>query len=160
MRKTLFFIFFICFTGITVFSAPSKKSVIQTIKQISKRVPGIFGVAAVHLQSGQSIEINAHKQFPTASTYKVAIGAYCLSLLDNNVIDKQKKITITKQTMRRYCFVSPGQRLSVKQLIYLMIKKSDNAASDIILKMVGGGNAVTQWLQKKTSTDFVLIDLR
>jgi len=128
---------------------PSKSLIIKAIEQICKEVPGIFGISALHLERNQALEFNAHKRFPMASTYKVPIGAYCLSLLDKGVINKQLKVKITPRTMRRYCFVAPGQILPLKKLIKLMLERSDNATADIILKLVGGGRAVTRWLQTK-----------
>ncbi len=139
----------LCFTEIVATTTLSKTSVTQGINKICQTVPGVFGISALHLENHQSIEINEHKHFPMASTYKIPIAAYCLSLLDSGAIDRNIKTTITKQEMRRFCFVSPGQQLSIKKLLTLMLEKSDNATSDIILKMVGGGNAVTRWLRRQ-----------
>jgi beta-lactamase class A len=121
----------------------------QSIKQITQSVPGVFGISTLHLESGQRIEINADQAFPMASSYKLPIACYCLELLDADKIDGMRKRVITKTDMRRYSCVTPGQRLTAREMMQLMIEKSCNATTDIILKMVGGGNKVTQWLQTK-----------
>lgn len=140
---------FLCFLSKDISCAiPPKASVVRSIKKICQKIPGEFGIAALHIDSGRSLEINSRRRFPMASTYKIPIGAYCFALIDQKKIRYQRKKRITKNDMRRFCFVSPGQTLSVKKLLKLMLEKSDNATSDIVLKMVGGGKAVTRWLRK------------
>ena len=151
--RTLILGIVLCFIEILVATPTSNVSIEQSIKSISQTVPGIFGISALHLESGKSIEINAHQRFPMASTYKLPIVIYFLSLIDSGKIDAQAKATITKNDIRRFCFVSPGQCMSCRELMKLMMENSDNATSDIILKMAGGGNKVTQWFHKQNIND-------
>jgi beta-lactamase class A len=152
MYKKQFFIFFsfiIYFTGTSIFAKPSSVSIIKEIQQISNSVPGTFGISASLLKNNNtSININADTFFPMASTYKIPICMYCLYLIEKGKLNDKQKITITERNKRRVCFTSLGQQVSIKKLINLMIESSDNAASDIILQKVGGGNAVTRWLRK------------
>ena len=49
----------------TLFSIPkSNISIEQSIKSISQTVPGIFGISALHLESGKWVELNAYQRFP------------------------------------------------------------------------------------------------
>ena len=130
----------------TVTAAPIKTPIEATIKQIGLSVPGVLGVATLHLENGNRIEINANQPFPMASTYKLPIALYALSLVDSKKLDLNTQKKITAHDIRSFCFVRPNQKLSIKELVRLSIEKSDNATPDILLKMVGGGSAVTAWL--------------
>ncbi|MFH0898046.1 MAG: serine hydrolase [bacterium] len=122
-------------------------SITQRIEKISKSIPGTFGVAALHIESNKKIAFNGNVRFPMASTYKIPIALYCLSLVDQEKRTLQSQKIITPYDLRRFCFLKPNQCVSLATLIQLMIEKSDNAASDLILKIVGGPHAVTQWLE-------------
>ncbi len=109
---------------------------------------GYFGFAVQHIEKRQGFAFNSDKFFPMASTYKLQIAAYCLHLVDNKKLSLQKKYVVKSCDLRRVCFISQNQRVSISELIKLMIEKSGNASTDIILKIVGGPRAVNVWLNK------------
>ena len=143
--------------AVTVFSisiqlypvVKQQSSIQQTIKEIIKPIPGNIGISALHIESKQRVCINDDQFFPMASTYKLPIALYFLSLVDSGKCNLQTKKKVTKYNVRRYCFIQPNQNLSLKKLVQLMLSKSDNAASDMIFNLVGGGKTLTQWLQKQ-----------
>lgn len=127
----------------------NETSINQYIEKISKTTPGTIGVAALHIEKNQLIEFNGDTRFPMASTYKLPIALYCLSLAEEGKINLQSKMIATKYVRRRFCFnIKLNEKLSITKLIQLMIEESDNTASDMILKVVGGPRTITEWLQK------------
>ncbi len=125
-------------------------SIEQRIEQIRRSVPGEIGVAALHIESGKRVEFDGNKRFPMASTYKIPIALCCLSLVDQGVLSLEKTVKLSAFDIRRgSCSLKVGQELSLKELLELTLEHSDNTTSDIILKMVGGGNAVTRWVHKQ-----------
>ncbi len=119
----------------------------KRIENISKTLsPGYIGVAAKHIESKRHFEFNADLSFPMASTYKLPIAIYCLHLVDNKKLNLTNKIKVNQYNLRRGCHIKAGRSYSISKLIQLMIEKSDNAASDLILKTVGGPAVVTNWL--------------
>jgi beta-lactamase class A len=111
-----------------------------------------MGVAALHIESGQRVEVNGNKRFPMASTAKLAIALYCLSLVDRGVLSLRQKVLITPQDVRlhRGCYrLLAHHSYSIKRLIKLSIEVSDNAAPDKLLKIIGGPEAVTAWLRQQ-----------
>ncbi len=88
------------------------------------------GVAALDLNTGESISIKGDTPFPMASTVKVAIAALYLSQVDHH--QKSLDDTIHGESVRG---------LMGKMLIY-----SDNRAADVLFKDVGGPHAVRHWL--------------
>ena len=125
----------------------------QRIKKLIQPVPGQTGVAALHLENGQRIEVNGNVRFPMASTYKVPIALCYMSMVDKGTYSLHDTKTFTGYDLRRGCNICSGQKLSTEKIIHLMLEQSDNAASDMILKMVGGGTVVTDWLRAQGIND-------
>jgi beta-lactamase class A len=88
------------------------------------------GIAALDLNTGESLSIKGDTPFPMASTVKVAIAALYLSQVDHG--RKTLDDTIGGQ--------------SVRSLMARMLIHSDNRAADILFKDVGGPHAVHKWL--------------
>jgi beta-lactamase class A len=145
MRRFLY-CFLHSLLGIASTLFASQNTLEQQIKKLIKNVPGQAGVAALHLGSGQRIEVNGNIRFPLLSTYKIPIALCCLSKIDSGTVNLHDKKKFTEEDLRRGCNIFSGQSLSIEKIIRLMLEKSDNAASDMILKMVGGGKVVTDWL--------------
>lgn len=98
---------------------------------------GRLGVAATDLETGKTVTFAGSHPFPMASTVKVAIaGAYLAG------VDKGR---FNLDQLYRY-----GRRatLSASQLMERMLIRSDNGAADILLKAVGGPEAVNAWLSR------------
>ena len=96
---------------------------------------GTVGIAVRDLHSGQSIGINNDTLFPMASTYKVAVAGKIFSLADAGAL------SLDEQLPRL------GAPLSVTTLLELMLTRSDNEATDLLVARAGGPQAVNRWLQ-------------
>jgi len=88
------------------------------------------GIAALDLNTGESVSIKGDTPFPMASTVKVAIAALYLSQVDHG-----------RKTLDDKIGGQPVRKLMARMLIH-----SDNRAADILFKDVGGPRAVHQWL--------------
>jgi beta-lactamase class A len=88
------------------------------------------GIAALDLNSGESISIKGNTPFPMASTVKVAVAALYLAQVDHG--RRSLDDTINGQ---------PVRGLMARMLIH-----SDNRATDILLKDLGGPTALHDWL--------------
>jgi beta-lactamase class A len=111
-------------------ASPDLVSVEQQLQSLMADKSADVGIAALDLNTGESLSIKGDTPFPMASTVKVAIAALYLSQVDHG----QKTLDDTIQG-------EPVRRLMAKMLIY-----SDNHAADILFKDVGGPRAVHQWL--------------
>jgi beta-lactamase class A len=111
-------------------SSPDLVSVEQQLQSLMSDKTADVGVAALDLNTGESLSIKGDTPFPMASTVKVAIAALYLSQVDHG--QKTLDDTIRGESVRT---------LMGKMLIY-----SDNRAADILFKDVGGPHAVHRWL--------------
>ena len=117
-----------------------------------------IGLAAVHLESGKRVVLNGDTRFPLASTYKIPMAAYALHLvgtgrltLDQLIEVRQKDLVISSSITR--LFPHPGIHLSLLNLMEATLIQSDNTATDVLLRTIGGGPAVTDWLESQDIRD-------
>ncbi|NEQ05701.1 MAG: class A beta-lactamase [Moorea sp. SIO4E2] len=112
---------------------------------------GTAGVAARPVEGGCLILLNAKKWFPMASTVKVPIAMALLDQVDagNLRLDKLVEIDDSEWVLSPVVaseFVHPGVALSVANLIEVMITQSDNTTTDVCLRLVGGPDAVDDYV--------------
>lgn len=113
--------------------AATSPELIGLERQLSSLVgsrPGEYGIAAIDLRDGTSVSINGETPFPMASTVKVAIAATYLAQVDHG--------------RRKLDDVIAGR--SAAKLMELMITRSDNVATDLLLANLGGPVTVQQWI--------------
>jgi beta-lactamase class A len=111
-------------------SSPALSSLEDQLSALVANKSADVGIAALDLNTGETVSIKGNTPFPMASTVKVAIAALYLADVDHG--RRSLDDTINGQ---------PVRTLMRKMLIY-----SDNHAADILFKDVGGPNAVQQWL--------------
>jgi beta-lactamase class A len=112
-------------------TTPQLQSLEQRLAILAVNNPGEYGMAALDLASGEIVSFNGNKRFPMASTVKVAIAVTYLAQVDSgqrSLDDKAGGVTAAK-------------------LIELMITRSDNQATDLLLTMLGGPATVQHWLR-------------
>jgi beta-lactamase class A len=133
MRFTLVLLSLFAFMAQPV-SAASSPSMVTLEQQIAGLVAGKsadVGIAALDLTSGESISVKGNTPFPMASTVKVAVAALYLAQVDHG----RRSLDDTINGM------------SASSLMKRMLIHSDNRATDILLKDLGGPRALDDWLQ-------------
>lgn len=91
-----------------------------------------LGVAVLDLKSGQSVSVRGNRRYPMASTVKIAVAAMYLANVENGHRTLGDRIS--------------GQ--SASRLMERMIIHSDNPATDLLLRDMGGPDALQEWLQR------------
>ncbi len=123
---------------------------IQRLAAISH---GTVGVALVHLESGRSLYYNKGERFPMASTFKVPVAVEVLHRVDAGDFTLDSMITLKPGDLHpgsgtlTNLFNHPGVSLSVRNLMELMLRISDNSAADLMLRTAGGSDAVNARLK-------------
>ncbi len=102
---------------------------------------GRMGVAAVHLDTGETIAVNADERFPTASAIKTAVMVEVFHRIADGRLRKDQLVTLTDDVKVGGSGVLPslhaGGQYSVSDLVYLMIALSDNTATNLLVALVG-----------------------
>src|SRR5690606_30826493 len=126
----------------------------REIARLAELAGGTVGVAAVHLETGRAVYLNRTERFPMASAYKVPIAVELLTRVDRGEVRLDSLIEIRPEDLHpgsgtlTSLFDDPGVILSVHNLLELMLLISDNSATDILLRLAGGGDAVTARLRE------------
>jgi beta-lactamase class A len=119
------------------------------ITRLAKITDGEVGLTAIHIESGRRVALHETDRFPMASTFKVPIAVQILSRVDRGEIRLDQMITLEPHDLHpgsgtlSNLFKQPGVSLSVRNLMELMLLISDNSATDIVLRLAGGPEAVT-----------------
>src|SRR6185312_16526758 len=109
------------------------------IRRIAAPIGGVFGVAALRVDgSGPTIAVNGSEAFPLASTYKIPIAGAVLKRVDDGSLALQTLLDVPTDNMIGDAVIAgnlrhPGIRLSVHNLLEVMITQSDNTATDVLM---------------------------
>jgi beta-lactamase class A len=107
---------------------------------------GTLGVAATYLPTQETVLYNATTVFPTASTIKVAIIAELLTQAAEGRLALTDTVPVLESDQVAGSGVlaelTPGTHYSLRDLAFLAIAISDNTASNLCLRAVGGKDVV------------------
>jgi beta-lactamase class A len=120
-------------------AAASSSNLAGLEQQLSYLVAGKsadVGIAALDLNTGETVSIKGNTPFPMASTVKVAVAALYLAQVDHG----RRSLDDTINGV-------PARRLMARMLIH-----SDNRATDMLLKDLGGPRVLHNWLQENGVT--------
>ncbi len=133
---------------------PGLERLREEIARLEPMSGGTVGVAAIHLQSGREIYFKGDERFPMASTYKVPIAVQLLSRVEAGEISLRDMIELTPEDLHpgsgtlSELFDDPGVILSLHNLLELMLLISDNSATDLVLAVAGGSEAVNGRMER------------
>ena len=103
-----------------------------------------FGIAVQHIESGQETLINAEVVFPTASVFKVPVMVEVFKQARAGKFDLDDCLeletgykTLTSGVLLH---LQDGLRLTIRDLLTLMIIVSDNTATTMLMERVGPQN--------------------
>jgi beta-lactamase class A len=123
------------------------------LKRMVAPTAAVVGVSALHLESGQRVGLNADSTFPMVSVYKVAIAACVLKQVERQCLALAQMIELTVRDLSpgsgliKDHLTVPGASLSIQNLLRLTLRVSDNSASDLLLRLVGGATIVNNFLR-------------
>src|SRR6188768_2319239 len=113
-------------------SSPSMSSLEQQLEAMAAGSSADIGIAALDLRTGETVSIKGNTPFPMASTVKVAVAALYLAQVDHG---------------RRSLDDTIGG-VSARSLMGRMLIHSDNRATDILIRDLGGPARLNAWLKE------------
>ena len=124
----------------------SQSSAEAQLAELESAAGGRLGVVGFNTGSGARIQHRAHERFPLCSTFKLMLAAAVLersakdtSLLSKNVSYSKSDLIEHSPITEKH--VSTG--MTVAAMCAATIQYSDNAAANLLLKVLGGPSAVT-----------------
>jgi beta-lactamase class A len=141
-------------SGITISNADRTNELRARIEQISHVDRGRVGLTATVLETGESVALNGDQQFPMQSVYKFPIAMAVLAQVDRGKLKLDQQVRVEASDFVSDLQHSPirdenpqGVELSLAELLKYMVSESDGTACDVLLKLVGGPEVVTQFLR-------------
>lgn len=119
------------------------------VARLAKISDGVVGMSALHVESNRRFQFHGEERFPMASSYKVPIAVQLLARVDRGELRLDQMVTLEAHDlhpgsgMLSSLLNKPGVALSLRNLLELMLLISDNSATDIVLRLAGGPQAVT-----------------
>jgi beta-lactamase class A len=141
--------------GITTLSAQPRQSPLQrlqsSIERITASVNATWGIYVKSIETNEEVAIGADRQMETMSTIKIPLMIEVFEQIKAGKFKLTDKYTFDAADLRGGTGVirslEPGAVLTVKDLITLMVIVSDNTATDVLYKMVGGPDAVNRRME-------------
>ena len=133
LRGILFWLLAVT-AGPALAEAPSGLRFLEArLTNLSSASPGNIGIAALDLQTGEMVSVHGDEAFPMASTVKVAVAANYLAQVEFGRRSLDDRI---------------GGRTAA-HLMDAMITRSDNRATDLLIRNLGGPAKVQEWLDQR-----------
>lgn len=153
-------LFFAPLPSADAFGPPPKPLVQQTAQakllaefsRFATLSDGTVGIVVRDLQTGETQALNGDTLFPMASAYKVAVAGRIFALVDAGQVRLDDQLALDPALASEggiaWMFSRPGATLSVGRLLELMLQKSDNNATDVLVARAGGPQAITGFVTK------------
>jgi beta-lactamase class A len=107
--------------------------------------PGLLGLAAKNLATGETVELNGDVRFPTASLIKVALMVEVHHRFADGSLRKEQLVTLREADKAGdepvvLNQLHDGLALTVNDLVALMIAFSDNTATNLLVALTGAAH--------------------
>lgn len=124
------------------------------LAEVVTAAKGRVGVGAVLVETGEVAYLDRTGQYPMQSVYKLPIAMTVLKMIDEGKVRLDQEISITPDDFVRVGFYSPirsnnpnGVVMQVGEILSRSISESDGTASDVLLDLAGGPEAVMAYLK-------------
>ncbi|MCB9653421.1 MAG: serine hydrolase [Deltaproteobacteria bacterium] len=122
-------------------AAPWTHAMDETVKALGRRFPGTFGVIVSDVDRGFRFAYNEERAFYLASDVKLAFMIGVFRQRERGDLRLEDTLTYGPEDIRdgspRLHDVAEGSKITIAELLDLMIRSSDNAASDLLSRHVG-----------------------
>src|SRR5690606_28311906 len=134
----------------------------KKFEEIAAASKGIVGAAALNFETGETASVNGIDRFPMQSVYKLPIALTVNQQIKDRklALEQNYTVEINKDIMVGENMHSPirdkfpdGTTMPVDDVVRYAVSESDGTASDVLMKLVGGPNAVQEYLTSIGITD-------
>lgn len=122
------------------------------LRELINAFSGETHIYAENLTTGEVIDVNGESTHLAASEAKVFLLLDYAEKVADGALDPARRITLKEEDrvlgsgiLR---FENPGNEISLSFLAYLMMSISDNMATNILLREVGGPDAIDAFLER------------
>jgi beta-lactamase class A len=136
------------------FSTYAQGTLAERWRVIAADASGRVGAGALLLESRENATLNGSSHFPMQSVYKLPISMVVLHKVDQDLLSLDQIVNVQPAEYVPNNKHSPlrdqspkGTRKTIRELIQYALVDSDGTASDVLLKLAGGPQAVTRYVR-------------
>jgi beta-lactamase class A len=126
----------------------------DSLAHIAASIDGRLGIAVTRGDSGTTILVHGHEHFPMMSVFKFPIALYILHQVDQRKLTLAAVVPVQKDDWKLYSPLlakyaqhkDDNFMIGMNELLDSMITESDNAACDILLRVIGGPAIVNTYI--------------
>ncbi|MBP0611790.1 class A beta-lactamase, subclass A2 [Chryseobacterium sp. cx-311] len=155
MKVTFFLSFLLLAAGIYA------QNLKGDIERIIKGKDATVAVSVLKLGESYNVDINGDKKLPMQSVFKFHIALAVLDAADNGKLSLDQPIFIKKADLLentwspiRNKYPEGNISLPLQEIIRYTVAESDNNGCDILLRLIGGTEAVQNFMDTKEISDF------
>ncbi|HEX8215813.1 MAG TPA: class A beta-lactamase, partial [Allosphingosinicella sp.] len=140
--------------------AAAADSITPALDRLAERAkPGTLGVLMLDLATNQARGVNIDKPLPMQSLFKLPLGIFVFALADQGKLPLDEKVRLTREQLSvSHSPIAENfadkRDYTIEELVRAAVATSDNTAADVLLKRVGGPQALTAFFQERGVTDF------
>lgn len=112
---------------------------------------GRLGVAALDTGTGRELRFDADSRYAMASTFKLPLAAAMLDLADRGKLSLEEKLLIPPGKLLDHSPAVERYReegsLAIIRLCSAIVELSDNSAANMLLRRIGGPEALTRFIR-------------
>jgi beta-lactamase class A len=160
MKKRTFNLLALLFIISTWTNGQSAESLRRDIEAILSTKKAKVGVSIIGDNGRDTLSINGNHRFPMQSVFKFHIALTALSQVDQGKFSLDQVITIHENELLPDLY-SPlrekypkGASLKLSEILKYTVSLSDNVGCDALLRLIGGPQAVENFIQEKGFKDF------
>lgn len=138
------------------FDAPVPQELVSSLGGLTRSFGGVVGVAVTSIDDGWVVQSGGERKLPQQSVSKLWVTMTVLDAVDQGKIRLSDPITVTKADFT--VFHQPiaslvkdefGYTTTVGELMRRAMTMSDNTCNDKLLRLVGGPDAVRDFMRRK-----------
>jgi beta-lactamase class A len=121
---------------------------------IAQATHGPVGAAVLVVEGGDFVALHGERRLPMQSVYKLPIGMAVLHQVDLGRLSLSQQVRVGPSDLMPPSRYSPirdkhpdGTVMTVSELLDAMMSVSDNTASDVLLRLIGGPQQVMAYLR-------------
>ncbi|WID98194.1 class A beta-lactamase [Bosea vestrisii] len=123
------------------------------IKTIEQSTKGRLGVGLIDLKDRKGWSSRGAELFPLQSVFKLPLAIGVLQAVEAGKLKLDQKITVTRNDLSLYhsplakAFRGERNEYPLRELLARSTRESDNTAADLLLRLIGGPQALTALLK-------------
>lgn len=134
-------------------------SLTARLAELEEQMGGRLGVSALNTANGHRINFRADERFPVCSTFKVILAAAILKQSVQDAALLQKTLRYNSSELVNWSPITENNiasGMSVAALCAAALQYSDNTAANLLMKQLGGPEAVSAYARSIGNASFRL----